>query len=306
MPRRPHPPKHPSELLTLAERMTSDFPLVVMSLEQENLGPHGHDFVELVYVDAGSAVHVHGSHRYPIFAGDCFVIAPGERHGYAERNGLHVTNLLFFPRVIKAHLSDLRTMRGFMRFFTIEPLFRGENAFRHKLHLSASQQRTASQLIETMRRELARQADGYRSLCGAALVQLVVLIARCYDAATNNYITSEEFDRKQSMVEAAITYLEQHYGGEVSVEDVARSAFISPSRLSHVFKQTTGMSLMDYLTQIRIDRAQQLLADTDNTVAQVSFELGIQSPTYFTRLFRRLTGKSPSQFRQAARAGTQG
>jgi two-component system response regulator YesN len=106
------------------------------------------------------------------------------------------------------------------------------------------------------------------------------------------------------MVEAAIAYLDQHYAGEVSVEDVARSAFISPSRLSHVFKDATGMSLIDYLTQIRIDRAQHLLAETDRTVAEICFELGIQSPTYFTRLFRRMTGTSPSQYRHAALSGT--
>jgi len=301
MPRKPPPPSRPADLLTLEERMTGDFPLVVITLEQENLAPHGHDFVELVYVNAGAAVHVHGSRRYPIFAGDCFVIAPGERHGYDERNGLHITNVLFFPSILSAHLADLRTMRGFMRFFTIEPLFRSESDFRHKLHLGATQQRQASGLIDTLKRELARCPEGYRSLCTSLLVQVVVLICRSYEQMTGARVVSEEFDRRQGMVEAAISYLEQHYGGEVSVEDVARSAFISPSRLSHVFRDTTGMSLFDYLTQIRIDRAQHLLAESDKTVAEICFELGIQSPTYFTRLFRRMTSQSPSQYRLSAR-----
>jgi AraC-like DNA-binding protein/mannose-6-phosphate isomerase-like protein (cupin superfamily) len=293
----------PAETLTLRERMEGDFPLVVMSLEQENIPPHGHDFVELVYVNAGSALHVHAGRRYPIFAGDCFVVAPGESHGYEQRRGLHITNVLFFPQILRHHASDLRRMPGFVRFFTIEPLFRDESAFRHKLHLGASGQRQAAGLIYALRGELAAHRDGYRSLCTGLLLQLVVLVSRSYGQATRPALVSGEFDRKQGMVDAAIAYLEQHYGSDVSVADVARSAFISPSRLSHVFRAVTGMSLVDYLIQIRIDRAQHLLAETDQPVAQVSYELGIQSPAYFTRLFRRMTGLSPSEFRRSAGRG---
>ena len=292
-------------MLTLRERMAGDFPLVVMSLEQDNIAPHGHDFVELVYVNAGSALHVHAGRRYPIFAGDCFVVVPGESHGYEQRHGLHITNILFFPQVLRHHASDLRRMSGFVRFFTIEPLFRDESAFCHKLHLSASGQRQAAGLIDTLRRELAARGDGYRSLSTGLLLQLVVLVSRSYALATRPTVVSDEFDRKQGMVDAAIAYLDQHYGADVSVADVARSAFISPSRLSHVFRDTTGMSLMDYLIQIRIDRAQHLLAETAEPVARISYELGIQSPAYFTRLFRRMVGSSPSEFRRSAGGGKQ-
>lgn len=193
-------------------------------------------------------------------------------------------------------------MRGFTRFFTIEPLFRGESSFRHKLHLGLSHQRQITQMAQTLARELEQKSDGYRSLCTAHLLQLVVTIARLYDTMTGGARVSGEFERQEGMVEAAMAYLEQNYGSEVSVDAIARSAFISPSRLSHVFKQSTGMSLMDYLIQVRIDRAQHLLADTDRTVAQICYELGIQSPAYFTRLFRRMVGVSPTQFRDSARA----
>ncbi|MBD3239618.1 MAG: helix-turn-helix domain-containing protein [Chitinivibrionales bacterium] len=287
--------------LRMRERMEDDYPLVVMSLEQENIAPHGHDFVELVYVNAGSGVHEHAGRRYPIFAGDCFAVLPGERHGYAQGRDLHITNVLFVPELLRHHASDLTHTTGFVRFFAIEPLFRRETAFRHKLHLSASAQQTVRKLCAQLGRELRMRESGYKSLCTGLLLQLVVFVSRCFDKSIQSSTVREDFDGKQSMVQAAIAYLESNYADDVRVDDIARSAFISPSRLSHVFKDTTGMSLMDYLTQIRIDRAQQLLAETDESITAISFELGIQSPTYFTRLFRRMTGVSPSEYRKSAR-----
>lgn len=287
--------------LRMRERMTDEYPLVVMSLEQEDIPPHGHDFVELVYVNAGAGVHEHGGRRYPIFAGDCFAVLPGERHGYAQGRDLHITNVLFMPELLRHHASDLTNTPGFVRFFAIEPLFRRETAFRHKLHLSASAQHTVRKLCEQTDRELHGRESGYKSLCTGLLLQLVVFVSRCFDKSLRSSDIEQDFDGKQNMVQAAIAYLESNYAGDVRVEDIARSAFISPSRLSHVFKDTTGMSLMDYLTRIRIDRAQQLLAETDRSISSISFELGIQSPAYFTRLFRRMTGVSPSAYRRNCR-----
>lgn len=290
------------DVLRMHERMEDGFPLVHMSLRQEDTAPHRHDFVELVYVDAGTGTHVHAGRRYPIFAGDCFAVLPGEEHGYTGGRDLHITNILFIPQILDHHVSDLSDLPGFVGFFALEPLFRAETSFGHKLHLSTTQQRTVHHLCVQLERELAQREHGYKSLCTGVLLQLLVFVSRCFDRSVSATHAGEEFDSKRTMVDTAIAFLEENYGSDVRVEDVARSAYISPSRLSHVFKDTTGMSLMDYLTQIRIDRAQQLLAETDRTVSAISFDLGIQSPTYFTRLFKRMTGQSPSQFRRSAGA----
>jgi AraC-like DNA-binding protein len=284
--------------LYLLDRMSSDFPLVAMSLSQENISAHGHDFVELVYVRSGSCTHLHADRRYPIFAGDCFVILPGEEHGYEEQQGLEITNVLFFPHLLKHHHADLTSVPGFMRFFAIEPFFRSETSFRYKLHLSSTQQDTMATYCSSMEEELSGRQPGYKSLCTGLLLQMVVFLSRCFDLSISSQNVRTEFNGKQKMVEAAIAYLEHNYAGDVRVDDVARSAFISPSRLAHVFKDTTGMSLMDYLTQIRIDRAQQLLQQTGQTIAEISFELGIQSPAYFARLFKRMVGQSPTEYRK--------
>ncbi len=298
------PATRTSDMLYMAERMTGDFPLVVMTLDQENLPPHGHDFVELVFVNAGTGVHVHGGRRYPIFAGDCFVVMPGERHGYDDEHDLRITNVLFFPRLLEHHASDLAAVPGFVHFFSTEPIFRNETAFRHKLHLSASQQKTMAMLCGALRRELDGRGEGYKSMCSGLLTQLIVFVSRCFAGSLKAQATTGEMDSKRTMVEAAMAYLERNYGNDVRVEDVARSAFISASRLSHVFRQTTGMSLTDYLSRVRIDRAQQLLAESDQSIAEISYSLGIESPAYFTRLFRKMTGQSPSEFRRATRTAT--
>lgn len=267
--------------LRMSDRMRGGFPIVIMPIDQANAGPHGHDFVEFVFVRSGSGMHIHGSRRYPVFAGDCFVVMPGESHGYEEQQCLLITNVLFTPEVLRHECGDLADVGGFVRFFAIEPIFRTETSFRYKLHLAPSQQRTMTSLCAHLDRELSSESPGYRSMCTGLLLHLVVFISRCFDQTLARGDARQEFDGKQSMVEAAMAYLERNYAGNVLVEDIARSAFISSSRLSHVFRETTGMSLMDYLTRIRIDRAQQLLAETERGIGRCA-RLGLAFSCYGT------------------------
>jgi len=93
-------------------------------------------------------------------------------------------------------------------------------------------------------------------------------------------------------------YLKGHIGEELTVEQIARDCLIGVSVLKRLFRQYMGQGVMAYFTQLRIDRAKELLRGGTMTVTEVSQNLGFTSQFYFSRLFKQKTGVSPSEYRE--------
>ena len=97
----------------------------------------------------------------------------------------------------------------------------------------------------------------------------------------------------------AITYIEQNYAKNFSVEDLANLCFLSQSRFFYLFKKQTGMSPIKYKLLFSIQRASQdLLLDNQSSILQISERHGFSSVIYFERLFKKINKKSPSQYRK--------
>jgi AraC-like DNA-binding protein len=102
---------------------------------------------------------------------------------------------------------------------------------------------------------------------------------------------------KQAVVAEAIAYLEANSRQGVSVPQLARQVFLSQSRLQHLFKETTGMSLLEYLLLIRIDHACTLLRESRMPITHVAAQVGFHDRAYFARQFRKKTGVTPLRYR---------
>lgn len=84
---------------------------------------------------------------------------------------------------------------------------------------------------------------------------------------------------------------------ELPLSRVAKSVNISANHLSEKFKQVTGINFVNYLTRIRVDRACRLLGDSSERISEIAFAVGFQSLSQFNRAFKKLTGKSPTAYR---------
>ena len=93
-------------------------------------------------------------------------------------------------------------------------------------------------------------------------------------------------------------YIESHLEEDISLDDLAREAGISAYHLGRAFKQTTGMPPHRYITDRRIHRAQEMLLRNDRPVTDIALALGFASPSHFTDVFRKITGTTPTGFRQ--------
>ena len=99
------------------------------------------------------------------------------------------------------------------------------------------------------------------------------------------------------MLSRALKHMEKHCGEELSRNDIAGIACLSPAHFSRLVRQKTGHTFSDLLNQLRVNRASLLLRQTDKSLVQIALECGFRDQSYFTKVFRRVTGKTPREFR---------
>lgn len=92
-------------------------------------------------------------------------------------------------------------------------------------------------------------------------------------------------------------FILEHATEKLSLAKVAAAVGINPTHLSEKFKQVTGVKFVDYVARVRFERARGLLDDLDLRVSEIAFAVGFQSLSQFNRVFKKLSGKSPSDYR---------
>ncbi len=101
------------------------------------------------------------------------------------------------------------------------------------------------------------------------------------------------------LVEAAKAYVDSHFEGTLTLQEVAQHVHINASYLSHLFKEVTGSNFVHYLTWCRINKAKQLLHDPQYKIYEISQMVGYENPRYFAEIFKKYTGSKPFEYRSS-------
>ena len=118
--------------------------------------------------------------------------------------------------------------------------------------------------------------------------------------ALNEFIElvySSQDAKKVTQIRPAINYIDANYDKPIALAEIAKASHLSVSRLAHIFKEQMGITIIDYLTSVRIERAKQLLLATEQNCTEICFQIGYNNQSYFTRTFKELVGMTPRQFR---------
>jgi AraC family transcriptional regulator len=145
---------------------------------------------------------------------------------------------------------------------------------------------------------LAARVPG-KSLQVAALLQLFVahLVEKYTDVSAKKPAYQGGLPiRELRKVE---DYVSEHLASEIAIESLAELVELSSSHFSHVFKESTGMTPLQFVTRQRITRAQQLIRETSRSLIEVGLEVGYTSPSHFAQVFRRVVGVTPTDFRSS-------
>lgn len=117
------------------------------------------------------------------------------------------------------------------------------------------------------------------------------LTKRAFDAA-------EELHRSQSLVEQINQFIKEHYKENIGRNEIGQQFHMVPEYLAKIYKKKTGETLKDHINEYRISQAKILLRDTELRVIDIALETGFDNVSYFSTLFRKITGMSPNDFRK--------
>lgn len=147
-------------------------------------------------------------------------------------------------------------------------------------------------LFRKMIQELQLCKPNYEELLAMLLQQIFILISRqsFTEQKTNSFAQNE--------IEYATHYFSEHYNKDISIEDYAASRNMSTSWFIRMFKQYNRITPMNYILSIRIANAQNLLETTHYNVTEIASIVGYDNPLYFSRLFKKQVGFSPSEYRK--------
>lgn len=122
-------------------------------------------------------------------------------------------------------------------------------------------------------------------------------------AVTEQFIDCIKEGKKNSSskaVQQAVEYIKANYRRKISIDEVAKACYLSPSHLSTIFKQELGCTILEFVTRVRIEEAKVLLRDPKYNVIEAAYSLGFKDPGYFTKVFKRSEGITPSEYRERA------
>jgi AraC-like DNA-binding protein len=118
-------------------------------------------------------------------------------------------------------------------------------------------------------------------------------------AGTDRFPQSARDGHRAEPVEIwkARKFIQEHSAEELSLTKVAKAANISRNHLSEKFKQVTGTNFVEYVARARFEEARDLLMNSNRRISEIAFAVGFQSLSQFNRVFKKLSGKSPSAYR---------
>ena len=144
--------------------------------------------------------------------------------------------------------------------------------------------------------------DGYaRGLVGEEEVKHAVSSVQPANVAQRPGVLAKEGEQSPTkIVRDALYYIRRHYNENISLTDVAEHINVNKSYLCDVFKKEQKVTILQYMTNLRIEKAKELLLHTDMKMYEISVEVGYNDYTYFSQIFKRNTGETLSEFRKKA------
>lgn len=119
------------------------------------------------------------------------------------------------------------------------------------------------------------------------------------DACRNVMVKRGE--RTNDIIDNAKNYIDANFHKDISLDDISRQMNLSSYYFSKLFKEETGENFVEFLTKVRIDRARELLKTPDLSMKEICSEVGYSDPNYFSRIFKKVVGQTPTEYRESNR-----
>ncbi|MDE6166934.1 MAG: AraC family transcriptional regulator [Acetatifactor sp.] len=272
--------------------------MVVKPYQQPDMEPHSHHFFELAYVLEGSAQHILNGKRESIEQGDYFIVDYGTSHGYQNSRDLTLINCLFLPEIIDDTLEGCKAfdellqvcfIRYYRRYFSrvrtpVDRVFHDDDG-------------RVLGLLLGLQKEYEERQIGYTEIFRSRLMEILILtMRRIIDQDTKK----REQTRQSDAVLWAIQFFGMHYREHGLLEKFCREHHYSSQYISRKFHQETGMTVLEYIQRIRVEKSCEQIVGSDKSIREIAASAGYENMKYFNQVFRRMMHMSPGEYRKRA------
>ena len=235
---------------------------------------HTHGFTELFFVISGKGKFIVNSKSFDVETGDSLLVAPNVHHTEVASN-----------------LEPLKCMFIGIDNFSIK------YSDKDNLYLLLNYDNSdhiVSDIVHMIMNEVTEKIDNYKEACNHLLGMLQIYIKR---KGTNN-VCEYHHTKKNNSCYIAKKYIEINYGEKITLDVLADISYTNKYYLAHTFANKYGIAPMNYLQKIRIERSKKYLENTEYTLTEISQNVGFGSQSYFSQIFKKHMGCTPSEYRE--------
>ncbi len=238
----------------------------------ETLRVAGRQDYQLLYVAHGNADFLIKNKIKHVSAESFILYYPGETQHYRYYLKDH-------PDVYWVHFSGLQT-DGLLKKYNLYP--------HHIFHVNTAEE--CKRIFDKIIRELQLKRSNFFNLANIYLEELILLLSRQIAEETS------QSQKSSGLIEQAIEYFHKEYRNNLSIGEYARKCNISCCWFIRSFKKHTGATPGQYLSDLRINKAKELLKNGTFNISETAEFVGYDNPLYFSRIFRKNVGMSPSEY----------
>jgi AraC-like DNA-binding protein len=253
---------------------------------------HHHDFVEIVIIIDGQGVQVVEANEYLVSAGDVFVLQGNQSHYFKDAGKVDIVNVMFEETQNINLIPDrIKQLEGYNALFILEPNYREREPYKNKLKLNREELAKIESLTDEMFQEIQNKEEGYDIILHNRFQELVVLLCRHYTK-----IGSTEA-RLLVRIGKVIEFLENNPDRKIYITEMASLANMSVRSFQRNFIRALGLSPINYLMQVRLQKAKKLLRETDLKIIDISAITGFTDISHFIKCFKKYFKVTPYKYR---------
>lgn len=273
------------------------FPLMVHHYSGSYTGsmvihPHWHKEYELLLAEAGTALFSVGDRRFDVAQGDIVFIRSGQLHSASvtSKDSFSFTAVVFDEALLAGRTDDD------IELDYIDAVKNGQIVFPVLIERGGTGSSMITADIKTIIRSFEKKTDAYK-------LRIKSLLFDIWYRLSSHPSSTIEPGRSGSgsitLVKSVMTYIQNNCTDDITLDILSKKFGISEGYLCRLFRRSVNMSVIDYLSSCRIQKAAQMLLTTTSSVSEISADCGYSNISYFNKVFRRLMHRTPTEYRKA-------
>jgi AraC-like DNA-binding protein len=253
---------------------------------------HFHQDYEIYYALSGSKNYFIGNKTYRVEKGDIVLINVDVLHRTAATGDQGCERILV--SFTKSYLDKWR--KNIDKLDLLSCFGEATNVIR----LTPEQQESVETLFSKIADECQSPRPESQVYVELLTIELLIFLKRCTGDSPSH--VPEHPNPRFRQISDIVMFINRKYMEDITLNQICERFYISPSHFTHVFKLATGFTFKEYLNNVRVKEAQNLLRTTSLKVGQIAEKVGYRSTTHLDRMFKRVSGLSPLKFRKAAKS----